>query len=221
MRDNAQSCFFSAGLRILAACALAGAGLLAHAADSIENGLALTVSLIGEGPKGGAWLRSGAQAGDVLFVTGALGGSRARKHLHFLPRLEEARLIRNLIPNGVRACIDITDGLSRDLQHLCAESRCGAAVFEDQVPISDETLQFATGKNARDPLLQALGDGEDFELLLAVAPPAAEVLAQNWRHTTKLTRIGHIQDAAQGCVLLNRKGAARPMPDVGYEHRLS
>ena len=183
------------------------------------SGLAVVVSLLGEGPKDGAWLRRGAQAGDVLLVTGLLGGSRAGKHLHFLPRLEEARLIRQIIPAGVHACIDITDGLARDLRHICEESNCGARVDEDQIPLSGDTLQFATGKHGRDPLDQALGDGEDFELLLAVEPKAAEKLLQDWKHGTKLTRIGEIQSAADGCVLVKGNGQRRPMPDVGYEHR--
>ena len=59
------------------------------------------------------------QAGDWGGPTGNLGGSQGGRHLSFEPRLNEAREIRRLIPNGVHACIDITDGLSRDLQHLC------------------------------------------------------------------------------------------------------
>jgi thiamine-monophosphate kinase len=185
-----------------------------------EQGLALSVSLLGEGPQNGAWLRSGAQPGDILFCTGSLGGSRARKHLDFLPRLEEARQIRNLIPTGVHACIDITDGLSRDLRHICAESRCGAAIYAEQIPLSPDTGAFSTGKNARDPLAQALGDGEDFELLLAVEPAAAEILAREWHMETKLTCIGNIQEDAKGCLLIAHNGSSRPLPDIGYEHLL-
>jgi thiamine-monophosphate kinase len=195
--------------------ALAGGDLATSA-----NGLSVVVSLLGEGPRGGAWQRKGAQPGDVLLVTGALGGSRAGKHLHFMPRLNEAREIRRLAPSGVHACIDITDGLSRDLKHICDESACGAALFEDQIPVSDQTLQFATGKHGREPLAQALGDGEDFELLLAVDPACAKTLLENWALQTPLTRIGEARPAADGRVLVSRDGAFRPMPDVGYEHRM-
>ena len=183
-----------------------------------NNALSVGVSLLGEGPKKGAWLRSGAQPGDALLVTGSLGASRAGKHLKFLPRLEEARAIRRLIPGGVHACIDITDGLSRDLKHLCDESRCGASIIEEQIPFSRAALSIAAKSKGRTALEQALGDGEDFELLLAVAPQAAERLMRKWVLPVALRQIGHIQSERMGCVFIGRDGKRRNMPDVGYEH---
>jgi len=196
---------------------------------STKVGLSVVVSLLGEGPKGGAWLRKGAQCGDALLVTGRLGGSRRNgKHLRFKPRLEEARIIRQRLGAGVHACIDVTDGLSRDLHHVCDESGCGAVVFEDSIPY------FIPRKNAtctsaalvehakcskRTCVESALGDGEDFELLLAVEPNAAEDLIRGWRHRVPLTRIGSIQPAHQGCVVVAGDGTRRAMHNVGYEHR--
>ena len=176
-----------------------------------KNRLSVAVSLLGEGParkSGKAWTRAGAMPGDILFVTGTLGGSRGGKHLDFKPRLDEARAIRSIVPTGVHACIDITDGLSRDLFHLCEESGCGAEIVESAVPLSaDATFN------------QALHDGEDFELLLAVAPSAAKKLKRQWKLTTPLTRIGRILPRRAGCRLVRADGSTGPLPNVGYEHR--
>lgn len=200
----------------LAACcqrfgfALAGGDL-----SSSENSLSVCVSLVGEGPRDGAWLRSGAKPGDILFVTGAqggLGGSRrSRKHLTFTPRLEEARLIRNAIGSGVHACIDITDGLSRDLHHVCAESDCGAVIFEQDIPCSTQ----GTHKSS---ILNVLEDGEDFELLLAVDPNQADGLLAQCAAQCALRRIGTITPKSEGCTLVGADGQPRVMPDLGYEH---
>jgi thiamine-monophosphate kinase len=204
---------------ISACCNHYGFALAGGDLATSPNGLSVVTSLLGEGPRGGAWLRRGAKPGDVLLVTGTLGGSRAHKHLHFMPRLPEAREIRRIVPDGVHACIDITDGLSRDLKHICDESQCGAVLFEDKIPVSDETLQFATGKNGRAPVDQALEDGEDFELLLAVDPAAAELLLKEWKQTVPLAKIGEIRPASEGRSLRRQDNSTRPLPDVGYEHR--
>jgi thiamine-monophosphate kinase len=181
-----------------------------------ENGLSVIVSLLGEGPKGKAWLRRGAKVGDILMVTGTLGGSQAGRHLSFEPRLNEAREIRRLAPNGVHACIDITDGLSRDLHHICDESDCGAVVFEDKIPCTCETSE----KSLSGPNIQnALCVGEDFELLLAVERHAAEYLLEQWRSKVSLTAIGEIVSSSEGRNLLSADGSRRRMPDVVYEHK--
>jgi thiamine-monophosphate kinase len=179
-----------------------------------ENGLSVAVSMVAEGPKGGAWLRRGAQPGDALIVTGRLGGSRrTRKHLDFVPRLEEARLIREVCAGAVHACIDITDGLSRDLHHLCTESMSGAVVFEDSLPCTS----IAGAGPAR--LADVLSEGEDFELLLAVEPGATEGLLGGWRHSTPLTKIGSICPLADGYRIIRKDGTACALDNVGYEHR--
>lgn len=200
-----------------------------------RNGLSVVVSLLGEGPKGSAWLRSGARVGDVLLVTGALGGSRQTgKHLSFAPRLQEARILRQKLGRHVHACIDITDGFSRDLHHLCDESECGAVVFEDRIPLTSlassrkkhgivrrRTSAARRKHNKGTNVLSSwnvLSDGEDFELLLAVEPRAAQEVVARWRHRVPLTHIGRIERFCRGRFLVAADGTVRALPDVGYEH---
>ncbi|MGD0090374.1 MAG: thiamine-phosphate kinase [Planctomycetota bacterium] len=195
---------------LIACCKRFSFALAGGDVSTSRNGLSVAVSLLGEGPKGGAWLRCGARPGDALLATGSLGGSLASgKHLRFLPRLEEARLVRSRCGTAVHACIDISDGLSRDLHHICAESRCGAVIFEEFLPLERAAS-----------LDMALSDGEDFELLLAVEPKAAARLLSHWRHDTPLSRIGFIRPRKQGCVLVSRGGGRSALRDVGYEHRV-
>ena len=189
--------------------------------DLTSGGAAVTVcvSLIGEGLSaaagGGAWLRSGARPGDILVVTGELGGSRGGKHLDFLPRLEEAGKLRELAGAAVHACMDITDGLARDLKHLCDESRCGAELVESALPGS---LVARWARDGKSTLEHVLGDGEDFELLAAVEPGAAEGLLAAWDHATPLTRIGEVLTEGDGRRLKRPDGSCIPLPDLGYEH---
>lgn len=194
---------------LVACCQRFAIGLAGGDFATSENGLCITVSLLGTCPANLAWTRSGAKLGDVLFVTGSLGASRLGKHLNFVPRLDEARRIREIAPNGVHACIDVTDGLSRDLKHICAESHCGAELCAELVPLS-------TGAT----LQNALSDGEDFELLLAVEPTAAQKLLQNWNLKTPLTRIGAITASDAGMVLVDIHEGRTPLLDTGFEHHV-
>jgi thiamine-monophosphate kinase len=100
-------------------------------------------------------------------VTGPLGGSLNGKHLVFAPRLDVANALRGC--PAIHAAMDVSDGLSVDLLRLCDASRCGAILDLDAVPQSQAAVEFSrtSGKSA---LEHALGDGEDFELLLAVDP---------------------------------------------------
>jgi hypothetical protein len=163
-------------------------GLTGGDFSTSENGLSVSVSLLGRCPKGRAWTRGGAKPGDVLLVTGELGGSLASgKHWSFDPRLNVAKKVRELCPDGVHACIDITDGLSRDLWHICHESKCGARIVEMQIPLSpNETFQ------------HALQDGEDFELLLAVEPASAPAILRILNEgpaKSIITQIGEVMPA--------------------------
>jgi thiamine-monophosphate kinase len=204
----------------LAACcwryrfALAG-GDLATGGTAVQ----VVVSLVGEGPtggtEGGPWLRRGAQPGDALLVTGALGGSRGGKHLEFAPRLDESRVLRKHAGADVHAAIDISDGLARDVGHLCTESRCGVEIEQAALPLSDPLKGIPQDETLR----HVLSDGEDFELLVAVAPEAAERLLADWDQQTPLTRIGQMLSEAEGRRLRRADGSTEPLPDVGYEHR--
>src|SRR5208283_3155252 len=109
--------------------------------------------------------------GDWLFVTGPLGGSILGKHLDFTPRVREALRLHEAA--DLHAMIDISDGLAADVNHLCEESRCGAVLRAEAIPVSDAARSLSDGRSLLD---HALGDGEDFELVFAVSPEQGETL---------------------------------------------
>src|SRR5262249_46704657 len=133
--------------------------------NSWDGPLVVSVTLLGEAVPPGPVRRSGARAGDWLLVTGAFGGSILGKHLDFTPRVREALALHAAA--SLHAMIDVSDGLSRDVWHLCEESGCGAVLRAEAVPIDPAARRMNDGKT---PLEHALGDGEDFELAFAVSP---------------------------------------------------
>lgn len=136
----------------------------------------ISVALTGRVEKARCVLRSGGKPGDVLFVTGRLGGSLAGKHLDFTPRLREARWLTEHF--RLHSMMDLSDGLGADLPRLAKASGCGFALG---------TLPCNPGSSQA----EALSDGEDFELLFAVAPRQAARLEAAWPfHTLPLTRVG-------------------------------
>ncbi|MBX7158645.1 MAG: thiamine-phosphate kinase [Verrucomicrobiae bacterium] len=140
----------------------------------------LSIALLGEVKRKELVLRSGAESGDFIFVTGTLGGSRKGKHLDFVPRLQEAQwLVKHVKPS---AMMDISDGLGKDLLRLCQMSDVDFEVEEEKLPIT----RGATKK-------QAWSEGEDFELLFTLKPKVAEKLQQHWPLQTRLTQIGVIK----------------------------
>jgi thiamine-monophosphate kinase len=142
-------------------------------------GAFINVALTGEVPRKHCILRSGGSPGDLLYVTGRLGGSRSGKHLDFEPRLAEGQhLAESVRPS---AMMDLSDGLAKDLPRLAQASECSFSVELERIPKTPGTS-----------LEQALGDGEDFELLFAVPPRRARLLA-TWEERfpgTPLTQIG-------------------------------
>jgi len=135
--------------------------------------LVVSMTAIGEVAAKGAWLRSGARAGDAIVVSGSLGGSLFGKHLNVEPRIALAQeLIRHF---DIHAATDISDGLGIDLLSIFSASGCGAELLIDKIPISADAIRMAkiSGKAAID---HAMGDGEDFELLLAMSPEEARRL---------------------------------------------
>jgi len=177
----------------------------------------ISVALLGLVPRGKAVLRSGAEAGDAIFVTGELGGSFASRHLEFEPRLAEARWLIEHFP--IHAMIDLSDGLAGDLRHILKASRVGAELLTTSIPISRAAkLASKVESSAKPPLLAALTDGEDFELLFTVAGKDAVPLLDAWKKEfkTPLTCIGKIT-AGEGITLRDKSGA-RPLTAHGYEH---
>ena len=126
--------------------------------------------------------RSGGKAGDDLFVTGKLGGSIRSKHLHFMPRIAEARWLTKNFP--IHAMMDLSDGLGADLPRLARASGLGFAIDESALP-----------RNPHCTIEDAINDGEDYELLFACAGRDASKLATRWKKKFPkllLSRIGRL-----------------------------
>ncbi len=138
-----------------------------------DGPLVLHLTAVGKSVAGVIWKRDGAQPDDLVVVTGPLGGSLLGKHLDFTPRIALARQIRGSI--DVHAAMDISDGLSVDLLRMCDASRCGAILDLNKIPLSQAARERAESSGQL-PVEHALGDGEDFELLLAVSPSEFEKL---------------------------------------------
>jgi thiamine-monophosphate kinase len=180
--------------------------------------LLISIALLGYVPRGKGVLRSGAEAGDALFVTGELGGSLAGRHLEFEPRLFEARWLAQHFP--IHAMLDLSDGLGGDLRHLLKASRVGAELLATAIPISREARRAAKAESsAKPPLLAALTDGEDFELLFTVASRDAVPLLDAWKRQfpqVALTCIGKIT-AGENITIRDPHGV-RPFNAHGYVH---
>jgi thiamine-monophosphate kinase len=176
------------------------------------------VALLGTVAKDKCVLRSGSKPGDALFVTGELGGSLARKHLEFEPRLAEAQWLAEHF--ALHAMIDLSDGLAGDLRHLLRAGRVGAELYLPSIPISRAAkLQARAESSAKPPLLAALTDGEDFELLFTVASRDAVPLLDAWKRRfpeLRLTCIGKIT-ATPGVTIRDKEGV-RPLRVHGYTH---
>ena len=130
--------------------------------------------------------RDGGKVGDALFVTGKLGGSIGGKHLNFTPRIAEARWLSANFP--IHAMMDLSDGLGADLPRLAAASGVGFAIEEKALPRTRGCSVDA-----------AINDGEDYELLFAIAPNDASSLQAKWRRKfpdLALTRIGVLRTAS-------------------------
>ncbi len=144
--------------------------------------------------------RRGAKAGDVLFVTGRLGGSISGRHLTFMPRVKEAQWLTKHFT--IRAMMDLSDGLAKDLPRLAAASGVEFIIDEAELPCAKGCTP-----------AQAWGDGEDYELLLAISPRSEEKLMAAWKKAfpkLELTRIGQL--IAKG------EGLAPSLTGQGWDH---
>ncbi len=182
------------------------------------GGFLISMALLGTVEKKKMALRSGAKSGDAIFVTGDLGGSLAGKHLEFEPRLEEARWLADR--GVIHSMLDVSDGLAGDLRHLLGEGGLGAELHGDAIPISRAAkIQGRSGSAAKPPLLAALTDGEDFELLFTVAAREAISLLDAWKlqfPALRLSCIGKIT-SAPGLAIRDKRGL-RQLKAEGYEH---
>ncbi len=181
--------------------------------NSWDGPLSISVTMLGEATPRGPVLRSGAKLGDWIMVTGPLGGSLLGHHLDFMPRVREASRLHELA--DLHAMIDISDGLAKDLHHICEESRCGAVLHADAIPISHAAKELSA-KDGLPELDHALSDGEDFELVFTVSHEDGErLLREQPISGLTLHRIGKI--VAKGYEI-ERNGQRLPLEPRGYEH---
>jgi len=187
------------------------------------GGVLADIVVVGSVPTGKAIQRSGARAGDRVCVTGSLGGAAATlkllfagqklrpadfpRHFHPIPRIEVGRF---LLEKGLAsAMIDLSDGLSTDLAHICEESGVGAEIHGPAIPCA------SIGKPAHEVDLQfALNGGDDYELLFT-ARPGKRVPAQI--AGLPITQIGHIT-RDKHVVLVNHNGVGSELRPKGWEH---
>lgn len=186
---------------------------------AVGETLVVTVAVLGEAPPGGAVRRSGARAGDTVFVTGPMGGGRAALHalqaggaahpralerLHRpTPRLAEGQVAAAA---GATAMIDLSDGLASDLRHICAESGVGAVVRAASVPV---------GPGAT--LEDAIAGGDDYELCFTAADPEAVAAAFLAAGLPAPVAIGTATEEP-GLFLAGLDGVKSPLPEAGWEH---
>jgi thiamine-monophosphate kinase len=197
--------------------------------------------VVGECAADGAVTRSGARAGDQVFVTGSLGGAAGGLRLiergaHLADQTFGANetqaldhlLLRHLRPEprvgwGIvlgqeklaTAMIDLSDGLSSDLNHLCRESGVGALIQSSLLPIDSHVVELC-GRRALDPLQLALHGGEDFELLFTVRSDAVPKLPRRVDGVT-ITRIGEILDSSEG-VKISEGARVWELAPGGWKH---
>ncbi len=155
-------------------------------------------------------------AGDRILVTGAFGGSILGRQFDFEPRVKEALLLHERY--ALHAGMDVSDGLAIDLGRLVRESGVGAIVEADRIPIHDDARRLAgQADDGRTPREHALGDGEDFELLLAVPPDEARRMLAEQPLDVPLTDIGQCI-AGAGLWQREADGPLQPLTPSGWEH---
>jgi thiamine-monophosphate kinase len=197
-----------AGLRELGdqfSCPLVGGDV-----GSWDGPLAISLTILATPGPGGVVLRSGARVGDAICVTGSFGGAwKTTRHLTFTPRVAEGLILAQY---GLHSMIDVSDGLAIDLGHVCDASGVGSDVQAASVPIHPDAL------NRPDALSAALGDGEDYELLLTLPQDqASRLIAEKPLGDVPVTRIGTIvPGAARSLVLAD--GRRQELPARGWQH---
>jgi len=170
-----------------------GGSIVGGETVSVPRGTAKMISISATGRIGKAQVksRSGAQIGDLIYVTGKLGGSLAGKHLDFDPRLSEGQWLGR--QQAVSAMMDLSDGLAADLPRLARCSKVGFQLNRESIPLMEGST-----------LEEALNDGEDYELLFTVDSQAQKLLQEGWKERfsdLELSSIGVICEEGRGDTL--------------------
>jgi len=223
------------------ACENYGVDLVGGDTTSSLTGLTISITVLGEIEKDEAVLRSGAKPTDLLCVTGDLGGAYMGLQLlerenevykvdqNMQPQLDgydyilerqlkpEARqdIVEAFIKLEIKptSMIDISDGLSSEILHLCKNSKVGCNLYEDKIPMDEQTKQMAAELNIN-PLVAALNGGEDYELLFTISLTDYEKI----KNDPDFTIIGHITKTAEGTNLITSGGSAIQLEAQGWNH---
>lgn len=227
-----------AGIRL--ACEEYGVDIVGGDTSSSYTGLTISITCIGEGEKGKVVYRNGAKDTDLICVSGDLGAAymglqllereksvlkggdkdlqpdfAGKEYLLERQLKPEARrdIIRNLAKEGVQptAMMDISDGLSSELLHICTQSKAGCRIYEEHIPIDYQTAVMAEEFNMNLTTC-ALNGGEDYELLFTV--PIADHEKVSEMEGIKL--IGHITKPELGCALITRDGQEFELKAQGW-----
>jgi thiamine-monophosphate kinase len=223
------------------ACEKYGVDLVGGDTTSSLTGLTISITVLGEVEKENVVLRGGAKPNDLLCVTGDLGG--AYMGLQLLERENEVFKVnpnmqpqmagydyilqRQLRPEarvdivsafqklGIKptSMIDISDGLSSEIHHLCKNSGLGCNLYEEKVPLDFQTKKMAKELNIN-PLVAALNGGEDYELLFTLSLADYDKI----KNDPDFTIIGHMTEAAEGVNLITTGGSAIPLKAQGWVH---
>ncbi|MCH8331105.1 MAG: thiamine-phosphate kinase [Bacteroidetes bacterium] len=225
---------------ILAACKKYGVDLIGGDTTSSVEGLLISVTAIGEAEESSLVYRNGAKEGDLICVSGDLGASYLGLQLlerekqvylenpEIKPDLEEqdilvgkqlkpeARqdIIKQLEENKLlpTSMIDISDGLSSELMHICAQSDVGCEILEAKIPMAEESRNMAF-KFQLDPTTCALSGGEDYELLFTVNPDDKLKVA----NLPDVSIIGKVKKASHGIKLLSKGGNIHDITSLGWD----
>lgn len=226
-----------AGMRL--ACEIYGVDLVGGDTTSSRQGLVISITCIGDAPKDKVTYRDGAKDTDLICVSGDLGSAYMGLQLlerekvasagqkYFQPNFQgkeylverqlkpEARrdIIAELAEAGIKptSMMDVSDGLSSELLHICKASKTGCRVYEDRIPIDYQTAVMAEelGMNL---VTAALNGGEDYELLFTVPLTSHEAVEK----LKGVKVIGHITKEDLGCALITRDGAEIPLRAQGW-----
>ena len=206
-----------------------------------KKGITLDTTVMGELPKGKGRLRSGASVGDLIYVTGIVGSSAIglsllksssvysttslstsqliSTHLRPLPKVNEGIILsKNKLAT---AMIDISDGLLADLSHICDQSKVGANIYRDLIPLPDIHLKLKK-RLAKEPLFYALYGGEDYELLFTIKKRDREKLEAIFKKKNfDITFIGEITSKDNGIRMVGIDGNKRIIRPGGFDHFIS